>query len=184
MDSWQTSSACSAHIPARIVSKRWLTEKIADMSSERKDFAAISAKWSDSSKTTLITGEVCAWEFNGCEVQTPLLWFLLNYRGFEVTVVVTVFCWVQLTCNLIYGYQYLRGNWLWTQKHFLNIGDQMHIFKSCHNTKGCTVRTKLYFFIVRIPLRCVIRYFNGDVSFFFWRSNLSFIGPCIVILFP
>lgn len=80
------------------------------MSSERKDFAAISAKWSDSSKTTLITGEVCAWEFNGCEVQTPLLWFLLNYRGFEVTVVVTVFCWVQLTCNLIYGYQYLRGN--------------------------------------------------------------------------
>ena len=66
---------------------------------------------SDSSKTTLITGEVCAWEFNECEVRTPLL-CLSNYRGFEVTVVVTVFCWVKLTCSLIYGYQYFRGNWL------------------------------------------------------------------------
>jgi len=61
-----------------------------------------------------------------------------------------------------------------TEKYFLNIGDQMQISKSCHNTKGCTVRTKLYFFIVCIPLRYVIRYFNGEIGFFFLRSNLSF----------
>ena len=50
---------------------------------------------------------------------------------------------------------------------FLNIGDQMHISASCHNTQGCTVRTKLYFFRVYIPLRYAIRYFNGDIVFVF-----------------
>jgi len=42
-------------------------------------------------------------------IKLPVLWLLSNYRGFEVIVVVTVFCWAKLTFSLIYGYEYFRG---------------------------------------------------------------------------
>jgi hypothetical protein len=46
----------------------------------------------------------------------------------------------------------------------------------CHNTKGCTVKTELYFFIVCIPLRYAIRYFNGDIGFLFAQQYLPNSG--------
>jgi hypothetical protein len=69
MKSRQDKSTRRAHIPARSVNTRWVTEHIADM---KTNLTAISVKGFWLNKIAPMTGESCARDFNARLVPDPI----------------------------------------------------------------------------------------------------------------